>query len=1030
MAEPAIYRETSNRLLRHKLQSLGRRLDELEEATKNIQKAEEELLDLQDKIIQAEGSNSAMLAEADALRKRVLKIEGKDEEVKKAEDICRTVKEKLEHEEKITKDLKNEIEVLQKRMAELEKLEEAFNKSKTDCTQLCLSLNEEKNLTKKLTSELETLRLRLKELEESESRLDKTEQSILMEMEKLKTLTTAFVNERSRLLEKQKQDSTIIQELMHKVEQNNRLSTADQSRNATNLMERSLNWSERGRIEEEDISNKVSKESRTKGNSEDLKQTKNEDSETKEHEKSSVQEDNKVKDLNQEIEKLKNRIKQLQTIEEDLKKNEAKNGDLLEDLRRADAKNKELLENLTKAETRNNELQIKILAEQNKTRALSEQIEGLKLQLGNSKVIENGEVDTEENSFLKAQKQKKRFSVPAQPKPRDSSPSKERERLRNRDRNILESSTKTQSSNPGGSKLSKTSSGLVENRRKLEEKLCSSVSSVPKEAGISQNDVRKAREPQSALNRYLNAVTEKNTTVSWKTSKSSDNGPKNKSDKIFSVTRDTNQSNPEALFEKQKQDSVSATKLGVSEPNENEGNISSNDSTSSLPNGVYRVYRSHTPSPLPVNGNESAPFTEKVSFSSRSLDFEEKSSEVEIDSSSEVQATVTNVPSRYARPSRFQEITTESSAVKSVKEDTAAVTQNKEDVKRPFSPRMARQTKQVINPIIIDRDKKEIMGGPTAEITTEIPGHSKSAYSKVTSSITIYPSEPPSPRERHTSTTSIVLPQNESPLPKSSISLPYEISISSNDIVLKPAVTVDADSASDNKNRAEVSVRRSSVTVSPEVVAESNSNKSDSEGLTRRSHRPKQPLKEESLETKNVTVRNVSKSSRPTYWSESKSKSEDLFSTSSSVNHRSVVDNNGMNAKMNSSEPSSRRHSPSIGWEVTEELLRKSKKILNRSVADSSRTYDHRNVSGPIPWSQRLSPTRDGSPDSAYGSSISPRERISSFSSERITKTDTGNKRHSVKLEVLQNRSGSPPRPVGSRREERDRFWNRQYLDH
>ena len=40
-------KDMTHRHLRHKLQSLGRRLDELEEATNKLQKSEDELLDLQ-----------------------------------------------------------------------------------------------------------------------------------------------------------------------------------------------------------------------------------------------------------------------------------------------------------------------------------------------------------------------------------------------------------------------------------------------------------------------------------------------------------------------------------------------------------------------------------------------------------------------------------------------------------------------------------------------------------------------------------------------------------------------------------------------------------------------------------------------------------------------------------------------------------------------------------------------------------------------------------------------------------------------
>jgi len=41
------HKDMTTRHLRHKLQSLGRRLDELEEATNKLQKSEDELVELQ-----------------------------------------------------------------------------------------------------------------------------------------------------------------------------------------------------------------------------------------------------------------------------------------------------------------------------------------------------------------------------------------------------------------------------------------------------------------------------------------------------------------------------------------------------------------------------------------------------------------------------------------------------------------------------------------------------------------------------------------------------------------------------------------------------------------------------------------------------------------------------------------------------------------------------------------------------------------------------------------------------------------------
>lgn len=48
--------DMTHRHLRLKLQSLGRRLDELEETTKKLQKSEDELLDLQVSIILLDAS--------------------------------------------------------------------------------------------------------------------------------------------------------------------------------------------------------------------------------------------------------------------------------------------------------------------------------------------------------------------------------------------------------------------------------------------------------------------------------------------------------------------------------------------------------------------------------------------------------------------------------------------------------------------------------------------------------------------------------------------------------------------------------------------------------------------------------------------------------------------------------------------------------------------------------------------------------------------------------------------------------------
>ncbi|KGL99642.1 Leucine zipper protein 1, partial [Charadrius vociferus] len=588
MAEFTGYKETSNRHLRFKLQSLSRRLDELEEATKNLQKAEDELLDLQDKVIQAEGSNSSMLADIEVLRKRVLKIEGKDEEIRKAEELCRLMKEKLEEEESLTRELKSEIEHLQRRMAELEKLEEAFGRSKNDCTQLCLSLNEEKNLTKKISTELEILRVKVKELEASEDRLDKTEQSLTGELEKLKSLALSFITERKHFNEREKQNEKIIQELTQKLEQNNKLNRADQTRNASNLLERSSNnLLDRNdlRIEDDLTSALPSKETRRKGSVDYLKHVENETRNKSENQKNKNQEDNKVKDLTQEIEKLKTQIKRFESLEEELKKMRAKHSDL----------------------------QDSYLSEQNKNKLLTGQLEEIKMQIKKQKDLENGDVENEDTSFSsrgKHDRPKYRgvtadFTA-AKHKPRELSPQQRRERARNRDFSVSNDSyshSGKQVPSPslmnrkagkasGASALSDTA---VTDTKRLEEK--STFSSGQKEGCIMQNEGKRSKEQPSVLSRYPPAAQEQK---SWKSPSKpvADAGLRSKVEKPSQVLRGNSQTSAVARDEKSsKGESVAslAEKLKISqaEVSDCSGNTLLTRGSHTSSNGTASAYRYH-----------------------------------------------------------------------------------------------------------------------------------------------------------------------------------------------------------------------------------------------------------------------------------------------------------------------------------------------------------------------------------------------------------------------------------------------------
>ncbi|KAB1268390.1 Leucine zipper protein 1 [Camelus dromedarius] len=928
MAELTSYKDTaSSRHLRFKLQSLSRRLDELEEATKNLQKAEDELLDLQDKVIQAEGSNSSMLAEIEVLRQRVLRIEGKDEEIKRAEDLCQLMKEKLEEEENLTRELKSEIERLQKRMAELEKLEEAFSRSKNDCTQLCLSLNEERNLTKKISSELEMLRVKVKELESSEDRLDKTEQSLVSELEKLKSLTLSFVSERKYLNEKEKENEKLIKELTQKLEQNKKMNR-DYTRNASNLLERNDL-----RIEDGISSTLPCKESRRKGSLDYLKQVENETRNKSENEKNRNQEDNKVKDLNQEIEKLKTQIKHFESLEEELKKMKAKN----------------------------NDLQDNYLSEQNKNKLLASQLEEVKLQIKKQKELENGEVEGED-TFLSSKGRHERTKCRghgneapvSKHTARELSPQHKRERYRNREfafNNENYSLSNKQVSSPSftnrrAAKAANTGAGTdsgTQETKRTEDRFVS---------GSSQSEGKKSREQPSVLSRYPPAAQEHNKVWKGNPKSGTESGLKGKVEKTTRTFSDTthgsvpndvsgrgdkaSDTSTEALFGKRGQvtgngsqitqaaDSGSSKAIGAlatsrrsSSEGLSKGKKAANgpEADTSLSNSkappLSKYYSSRsqenilqgfsTPSkdgidqPVAVvmedSGQHEALRCRVIKSSSREKpDSDDDMDMVSLVTAKLVNTTITPEPEPKQQPncrekakpqgglrtSLFEndkDAGTESESGKSVRAPTNAVElpeANGAGVKsqRPFSPREALRSRAIIKPVIIDKDVKKIMGGSGTEVTLEKQkSTSKPGPNKVTSSITIYPSDSSSPRatpgealrERHTSTSNIQVGLPELTSVSNHVSSPFELSIHKHDITLQ---FTEAERMGDGpmKNRPETVVSRSSIIIKPSDPMERNSHAPAAETIRWKSHSA--PLEVGSSDARHVTVRNAWKSRR------------------------------------------------------------------------------------------------------------------------------------------------------------------------
>lgn len=1118
MAEYSAYKETSNRHLRFKLQSLGRRLDELEEATKNLQKAEDELLDLQDKVIQAEGSNSSMLADVEVLRKRVLKIEGKDEEIRKAEELCQLMKEKLEEEESLTRELKLEIERLQKRMAELEKLEEAFGRSKNDCTQLCLSLNEEKNLTKKISTELEVLRAKVKELEQSEDQLDKTEQSLVSELEKLKSLALVFVNERKHFTEKEKQNEKLIQELTQKLEQNNKLNRADQTRNASNLLERSSN----SILERNDLRIEVdltspalsSKETRRKGSLDYLKLVENETRNKSENQKNKNQEDNKVKDLNQEIEKLKTQIKHFESLEEELKTLRAKNNDLHDSY----------------------------LSEQNKNKLLGDQLEELRNQMKKQKELENGEAEMEEVNLtgrVKHDRPKHRAvaveSTVSKHKSRELSPQHRRDRVHHREfsfSNESQSSKRVPSPNLNSRKAAKASStsalldAVATDAKRTEDKSTPGVHFSSQKDGIAPSvEVKKTREQPSVLSRYPPAAQEQK---SWKapSKPKSENILRSKVEKVSQPFNDTHHCKSNALEEKQSKAETVAlssekgakTTLGETPVLLAEAPISKSSRGAS--NGAGFSYRHH----LPSEASPAEPTCSKVevttSASSRRQPVDENA--VKVSNSQEKECANSQLEASKPLPlskswliSRSQEdllqgisalrkedvdqavvasagvandvglksTSTRSKAVKLGSQDRfktsdetrkttsssvelgirrepisrdfggvrgtvrtppfendknasgeeesgrssrAAATTTGLKSRRPLSEREALRSRAVIKPAIVEKDVKEIMGGlgPVPEANSE-KQHCvlKTVSHKMTSSITIYPSEPVTPRtstsetvkeqQQASSACSMRLVPNELSSGANPTSTPYEISVNKSNITLKVPET-EKNGEPLPRSRGETVVSKSSITIKPSEAIERNSDPA-AEAINWKSH---SMVETNSLGTKHVTVRSGDRwRNRRGLQSleDSETKAVGNFTTRSP--YRSFTDPlkpEGTSARIYTIEHNSRRASASVNsWNTPELDSRRSKSSLSASEVISQRGCVNNAVTA-SPWNSTAltEENRDFVPSS---------RRKQFGSSEQLSWAETPRKRPDSKLELHHQLSGS-------RTEERTR-WSKNYAE-
>lgn len=390
------HEDGQNRQLRQKLAALSRQMDELEEAGRALQRAEEELQGLCDAISRGEHGDSGLEAEAEELRRRVRELGGKDQELRRLEEQCGDLRGRLGEEAARGRGLAAELEELGRRVASLEQLEDALSRSRQECCSLQCSLERERGAARLQSQELESLKERIRELEAVESRLEKTELSLQEDFTKLKTLTVMLVDERSAMGQKLKQTEDRLQ-----AEQNRAAAAAEK------LMEETRK-AVKARADVEDRMSRVAKERDDLRSKLKVEEERGQDLLSKVNtlktrlqslegvEKDSLknrrsqdpsksttalhQENNKIKELSQEVERLRLRLKDMKAIEDDLMKTEDEY---------------EILEQ-------------KYVSEKDRTQFLTKELKHVKMELAKYKLAAKTEPSQEQWLFKRLQEEEAR----------------------------------------------------------------------------------------------------------------------------------------------------------------------------------------------------------------------------------------------------------------------------------------------------------------------------------------------------------------------------------------------------------------------------------------------------------------------------------------------------------------------------------------------------------------------------------------------------------------------------------------------
>lgn len=267
--------------------------------------------------------------------------------------------------------------------------------------------------------------------------------------------------------------------------------------------------------------------------------------------------------------------------------------------------------------------------------------------------------------------------------------------------------------------------------------------------------------------------------------------------------------------------------------------------------------------------------------------------------------------------------------------------------RRSFSPREALRSKAIIKPAIVEKDMKAVMGGTVSEAESE---KQKSIFkmvtNKMTSSITIFPSEPTAPRttadiaakERHVTTSNIRVASNEpSPSITNNLPSPFEISINNNALKLSET---DRSGEAAPRSKAETVVSRSSIMLKTSELMERNS-ETPLETISWKSHGSSDAG---SSETKHVTVRSSWRTRQGLHSLEDSQTKVEKSAASSATNLcRSSVDLlevEGNSSKTDSLEQTSSRTSATANsWSAPELGSRRTKSNLSASELLTRRSY-------------------------------------------------------------------------------------------